>query len=41
MGIRQFARAIGFTGLLILVGTPQSFADEDRLTGAQIAEQFT
>ena len=40
MGIRLFARAIGFTGLLILVGTPQSFAGEDRLTGAQITEHF-
>jgi len=41
MGIRLFARAIGFTGLLILVGTPQSFAGEDRLSGAQITEQFS
>ena len=41
MGTCLFAWAVGLTSVLILVGTPQSFAGEGRLTGAHVTEHFS
>ena len=40
MKIRSFGSIIGLVGSLVFFGAPQSYAGEDKMTGAQITKRF-